>query len=129
MKIPLKEEYEYTNPTKINPELDIKLKPTTNIRGYQAKALAKMFNNNRAQSGIIVLPCGAGKSLVGNHQRILKPLILTNNHLGVCAAAVVKKRTIVFCNSNQSVKQWVLQFRTWTQIDPKRVQPIFVASY
>ena len=35
MKIPLKEEYEYTNPTKINPELDIKLKPTTNIRGYQ----------------------------------------------------------------------------------------------
>lgn len=104
MKIPLKEEYEYTNPTKINPELDIKLKPTTNIRGYQAKALAKMFNNNRAQSGIIVLPCGAGKSLVG-----------------VCAAAVVKKRTIVFCNSNQSVKQWVLQFKTWTQIDPRRI--------
>jgi len=27
-----------------------------------------MFNNNRAQSGIIVLPCGAGKSLVGNHK-------------------------------------------------------------
>lgn len=65
MKIPLKEEYEYANPTKNNPDLDIKLKPTTFVRGYQAKALAKMFTNNRAQSGIIVLPCGAGKSLVG----------------------------------------------------------------
>ena len=27
--------------------------------------MSKMFGNGRARSGIIVLPCGAGKSLVG----------------------------------------------------------------
>lgn len=34
-------------------------------RPYQEKSLSKMFGNGRARSGIIVLPCGAGKSLVG----------------------------------------------------------------
>ena len=33
-------------------------------RPYQEKSLSKMFGNGRARSGIIVLPCGAGKSLV-----------------------------------------------------------------
>lgn len=33
-------------------------------RPYQDKSLSKMFGNGRARSGIIVLPCGAGKSLV-----------------------------------------------------------------
>lgn len=31
----------------------------------QARSMSKMFGNGRARSGIIVLPCGAGKSLVG----------------------------------------------------------------
>jgi len=31
----------------------------------QARAMSKMFGNGRARSGIIVLPCGAGKSLAG----------------------------------------------------------------
>ena len=34
-------------------------------RYYQEKALSIMFSNNRARSGIIVLPCGAGKTLIG----------------------------------------------------------------
>lgn len=33
--------------------------------GLQARSMSKMFGNGRARSGIIVLPCGAGKSLVG----------------------------------------------------------------
>lgn len=41
-----------------------------------------MFGNGRARSGIIVLPCGAGKSLVG-----------------VTAACTVKKRCLIVCNS------------------------------
>ncbi len=45
--------------------LPIKLKPIAQIRDYQEKALSKMFGNGRARSGIIVLPCGAGKTLVG----------------------------------------------------------------
>lgn len=31
----------------------------------QARAMSKMFGNGRARSGIVVLPCGAGKSLAG----------------------------------------------------------------
>ena len=48
-----------------------------------------MFGNLRARSGVIVLPCGAGKSLVG-----------------VTACCTVRKRCIVLCNSAVSVEQW-----------------------
>lgn len=47
-----------------NPDLTIDLKPNVQHRPYQEKSLSKMFGNGRARSGIIVLPCGAGKSLV-----------------------------------------------------------------
>ncbi|KAG8893540.1 hypothetical protein FRC00_010375 [Tulasnella sp. 408] len=61
---PLLEEYDFRNDT-VNPTLNIDLKPLTVIRPYQEKCLGKMFSNGRARSGIIVLPCGAGKTLVG----------------------------------------------------------------
>ena len=48
-----------------------------------------MFGNGRARSGIIVLPCGAGKTLVG-----------------VTAACTVKKRVMVLCTSGVAVEQW-----------------------
>ena len=55
-------------------------------------------------AGIIVLPCGAGKSLVG-----------------VAAAARVKKATLVLCTSSVSVDQWAHQFTLWTNLDPDDV--------
>ncbi|KAI9620486.1 hypothetical protein H4Q26_013698 [Puccinia striiformis f. sp. tritici PST-130] len=61
---PMLEEYDFRNDT-VNPTLEIDLKPATQIRPYQEKSLSKMFGNGRARSGIIVLPCGAGKTLVG----------------------------------------------------------------
>lgn len=60
---PLLEEYDFRNDPS-NPELPIELKSDTQIREYQSKALSRMFSNHRARSGIIVLPCGAGKTLV-----------------------------------------------------------------
>jgi len=102
--IPLREEYEYNISNETNPALDIKIRPETKIRLYQSKALSKMFSGKRAQNGIIVLPCGAGKSLVG-----------------VLATANVKKRTIVLCNSNYSVTQWASQFLVFTDINKERV--------
>ncbi len=91
------EEYDFRNDT-LNPNLAIDLKPTTIIRPYQEKSLSKMFGNgyakyvannfvvtyyfSRARSGIIVLPCGAGKSLVG-----------------ITAACTVKKSILVLCTS------------------------------
>lgn len=51
-------------------------------------------------SGVIVLPCGAGKSLVG-----------------VTACCTVRKRALVLCNSGVSVEQWKQQFKMWSTAD------------
>ncbi|GMG21054.1 unnamed protein product [Ambrosiozyma monospora] len=97
------EEYDFRNDNR-NAQLDIDLKPSTQIRPYQEKSLSKMFGNGRARSGIIVLPCGAGKTLVG-----------------ITAACTVKKSTIVLCTSSVSVEQWKQQFLQWCTIQPERV--------
>lgn len=145
---PLLEEYDFRNDTS-NPELPIELRNDTQIREYQSKALSRMFSSHRARSGIIVLPCGAGKTLVG-----------------IVAATTVKRSCLVLCNSSArathahphflftkptpatlqqfrpprsadlllcpansenddptqvSVEQWYAQFRMWTQIDDAHI--------
>ncbi|KAL6130422.1 hypothetical protein ACLB2K_068801 [Fragaria x ananassa] len=64
LNYPMLEEYDFRNDT-VNPDLDMELKPQAQPRPYQEKSLSKMVGNGRARSGIIVLPCGARKSLVG----------------------------------------------------------------
>jgi len=100
---PTLEEYDFRNDT-TNPNLEIDLKPTSTLRPYQEKSLSKMFGNGRARSGLIVLPCGAGKSLVG-----------------VTAACTVKKSCLCLCTSSVSVEQWKYQFRLWSTIDDKSI--------
>lgn len=63
---PLLAEYDFRNDT-VNPDINIDLKPAAVLRPYQEKSLRKMFGNGRARSGVIVLPCGAGKSLVSQY--------------------------------------------------------------
>jgi len=46
------------------------------LRPFQQKSMSKMFGNGRARSGIIVLPCGAGKSLVGAWSATHQPRIV-----------------------------------------------------
>ena len=101
---PLMEEYDFKNDVS-NPSLQLDLKATTRIRLYQEKSLSKMFGNGRARSGIIVLPCGAGKSLTG-----------------VTAASTIKKSTVVLCPNNVSVKQWKEQFLQWTTMSASCVR-------
>ncbi|ODV88567.1 hypothetical protein CANCADRAFT_28840 [Tortispora caseinolytica NRRL Y-17796] len=100
---PLLEEYDFRNDQR-NPDLEIDLKPSTQIRPYQEKSLSKMFGNGRARSGIIVLPCGAGKTLVG-----------------ITAACTVKKGVVVLCTSSVSVMQWRQQFLQWSTIQPDSI--------
>ncbi|KAF9133586.1 DNA repair helicase RAD25 [Mortierella sp. 14UC] len=100
---PMLEEYDFRNDTR-NPNLEMDLKPITVIRPYQEKSLSKMFGNGRARSGIIVLPCGAGKTLVG-----------------ITAACTVKKNTLVLCTSSVSVLQWKQQFLLWSNIKPHQI--------
>lgn len=103
-KYPLLEEYDFRNDNK-NPLLSMDLRPSTTIRPYQERSLSKMFGNGRARSGIIVLPCGAGKSLTG-----------------VTAASTIKRATIVMCINNSSVNQWKDQFLTWTTLPEKSIK-------
>ncbi|ETV82401.1 hypothetical protein H257_05051 [Aphanomyces astaci] len=100
---PLMEEYDFRNDKSI-PDIDMDLKPTTRIREYQEKSLSKMFGNGRARSGIIVLPCGAGKTLTG-----------------VTAASTIKKSCLCLCTSAVSVEQWTAQFKMWTSIPEKKI--------
>jgi DNA excision repair protein ERCC-3 len=77
------EEYDFRHDD-VNPNLEIDLSPKCIIRDYQEKSLSKMFGGGggRAKSGIIVLPTGAGKTLVG-----------------ITAACTVKKSTLVLCTN------------------------------
>ena len=96
--LPLIEEYDFKQDRK-TPDLQIEMKSTTQVRDYQEASLAKMFSNGRARSGIIVLPCGAGKTLTG-----------------ILATSYIKKPTLVLCNCNVSVDQWLREFCTWSSL-------------
>lgn len=60
--------------------------------------------SGRARSGIIVLPCGAGKSLVG-----------------VSAACRVKKSCLCLATNAVSVDQWAFQFKLWSSIREEQI--------
>lgn len=101
--LPVLEEYDFRNDD-ANANLEIDLRPSAQIRHYQEKSLSKMFGNGRAKSGIIVLPCGAGKTLVG-----------------ITAACTIKKGVIIFCTNSMSVVQWRQEFLKWSNISPNDI--------
>ncbi|OQR70109.1 DNA excision repair protein haywire-like, partial [Tropilaelaps mercedesae] len=103
LEYPLLAEYDFKNDTH-NPDINVDLKPSALLRPYQEKSLRKMFGNGRARSGVIVLPCGAGKSLTG-----------------VTACCTVRKRCLVLCNSGVSVEQWKAQFKMWSTADDSMI--------
>lgn len=98
--LPILEEYDFRDDTS-SADLDIDLRPSTKIRPYQEKSLSKVFGNGRAKSGIIVLPCGAGKTLVG-----------------ITVACTIKKGVIILATSNLSALQWRSELLKWSTIHP-----------
>jgi len=100
---PLVMEYDFRKDKK-NPNLNSPLKATTQVRYYQERALRKMFGNGRARSGLIVLPCGAGKTLTG-----------------IVAAATIGKSVMILTSSNVAVDQWKRSFQDFTSVDPNVV--------
>ena len=102
MRSTLRQEYDFRQ-DKLNPNLDMDLSPKTVIRDYQEKCLSKMFGGGatsaRARSGIIVLPTGAGKTLVG-----------------ITAACTVKKSLMIICTNAISVEQWASELKKWSTI-------------
>ena len=96
MKFLLTSEYDYQNDTCCK-NIEIDLHKGAKLRPYQVKGLKKMFDSGRAKSGIIALPCGAGKSL-----------------LGVKACCLIGKWVFVLCTSNMAAEQWKQQFLQWS---------------
>lgn len=100
---PLIEEYDFKNDQNLA-GLEMDLRPTSYIRSYQEICLNKMFGNGRARSGIIVLPCRSGKTLVG-----------------ITAISTIKKSALVLCTSAVSVEQWRQSTLNFTNISPENI--------
>lgn len=101
------------------PQINAQLKPTTDLRDYQDHASKKVISEvqldtsqivKRCNSGLVVLPCGAGKSL-----------------LGVACACRLGHSCIVVTNGNLSSKQWKSQFLQFSTVESDRVY-IFSAN-
>ncbi|KOB87345.1 hypothetical protein PFDG_03504 [Plasmodium falciparum Dd2] len=110
MQRPLLMEYDFRRDKK-NPNLICSLKSHVQIRYYQEKALRKMFSNGRSRSGIIVLPCGVGKTLTG-----------------ITAASTIKKSALFLTTSAVAVEQWKKQFEDFTNIHPRHIR-ILTSDY
>lgn len=94
------------------------------IRDYQRMAVETFHAGGdvRGGSGVIVLPCGAGKTIVG-----------------LTAIALLKKSTLVLTTSTTAVEQWKREILDKTDIgddqvatytgETKDVAPITIATY
>ena len=89
------------------------------LRDYQNKAVSSFFDNG---SGVVVLPCGAGKTLVG-----------------AGAMAVGKTTTLILVTNTVSARQWraeLLKRTTLTEDEigeysgqVKEIKPVTIATY
>jgi DNA excision repair protein ERCC-3 len=110
--------------------LDIHLRPTTTtglpfrVRDYQRMAVDAFHAGGdvRGGSGVIVLPCGAGKTIVG-----------------IAAMAMLGRQTLVLTTSTTAVEQWRREILDKTDIDEslvatytgdsKALGPVTLATY
>uniref|UniRef100_A0A6B2KZC3 DNA 3'-5' helicase n=1 Tax=Arcella intermedia TaxID=1963864 RepID=A0A6B2KZC3_9EUKA len=109
--ISLIDEFDFANVPNL-PSIKIDMKATTLVRFYQEFAVSRLFwNGFKCHSGILVLPCGAGKTLIG-----------------INVVAALKKPCIIYCQSILAVTQWRDQLLRWTTINENSVSR-FSASF
>jgi DNA excision repair protein ERCC-3 len=94
------------------------------VRDYQREAADIFYAGGdvRGGSGVIVLPCGAGKTIVG-----------------IAAMTLTQKNTLILTTSITAVKQWIREILDKTDLDEKDVAeysgdtknigPVTVATY
>ncbi len=111
-------------------DLPIALRETTraglafNIRDYQRDAADVFFAGGdvRGGSGVIVLPCGAGKTIVG-----------------ITTMAMMQKSTLILTTGTTAVKQWHREILDKTALiesdigeytgETKTIAPVTIATY
>jgi DNA excision repair protein ERCC-3 len=97
---------------------------TFKLRGYQEEAISSFHQDGSLQggNGVIVLPCGAGKTVVA---------------MGVMEK--IQEHTIILTTSTLAVKQWIRELIDKTDISPedigeysaskKQIRPVTVTTY
>ena len=97
---------------------------TAELRSYQGDALAAWWaeGGETGGNGVLVLPCGAGKTVIG-----LGAVVTTGLH------------TLIIATSISSARQWIRELLDKTDVDPsmvgeysserKDIRPITVATY
>lgn len=93
-------------------------------RDYQVQAVDRWFINGSPSGGhgVVVLPCGAGKTIVS-----------------LVAMETLQQHTLILCNNQSAVNQWVREILDKTTLTEKQVgiysgktkqiRPITVATY
>jgi DNA excision repair protein ERCC-3 len=92
--------------------LDVELRDTTTagepfvVRAYQQEAADVFFAGGSARggSGVIVLPCGAGKTIVG-----------------LAAMAACRAHTLILCTSTTAVRQWRRELLEKTSVTEEEI--------
>lgn len=91
--------------TKKSASTKFQLYEKTQLRPFQSEALRRMFADSVARSGVIVLPCGAGKTLTG-----------------IAAMCTIGRITLIFCPNNLSCTQWKDSIMQYTTLGYDRVK-------
>jgi DNA excision repair protein ERCC-3 len=94
------------------------------LRAYQQGAVDAFWagGESRGGSGVVVLPCGAGKTVVG-----------------IGALDMVQAHTLILCPSTIAVRQWISEILDKTSLTPdqvgeytgekKEIRPVTVTTY
>jgi DNA excision repair protein ERCC-3 len=94
------------------------------VRHYQQAAVDRWYMDGKPQGGhgVVVLPCGAGKTIVS-----------------MAAMAATQSHTLIVCNNQTAVNQWVRELIDKTTLTDKQVgvytgkekkiRPVTVATY
>ncbi|MEZ6194282.1 MAG: helicase-associated domain-containing protein [Planctomycetota bacterium] len=94
------------------------------LRPYQREAAEAFYQDGdrRGGSGVIVMPCGAGKTVTA-----------------MAVMSLYRTKTLVLTNSTTAVRQWIREILEKTGLDPddvaeyssesKRIAPVTVSTY
>ena len=100
------------------------LQVTCELRGYQADAVSAWWHegDDAAGNGVLVLPCGAGKTIIG-----------------IAALAAAGTHTLIIATNITAARQWIRELLDKTDLaqdqigeysgDRKEIRPITVATY
>lgn len=102
----------------------VQLKKGFRVRDYQLEAVEAFYQQGSVYggNGVVVLPCGAGKTVVG-----------------IAAMAKMGKATLILTPNATSAKQWIREILDKTDLSPqlvgeytaaaKQVRPVTVTTY